>query len=216
MPPLKDLTGMTFGRLTVLERAENNKHSQVMWRCHCECDNEVIVPGKYLISGETKSCGCLSRELAATRCRSRKKTHNLINTRLYRVWSAMKNRCLNPNDHHYPNYGGRGITVCDEWLSFENFYKDAMALGYADDLTIDRIDVNDGYHFANVRFITIKAQQSNKRNNRYLTFNDETKCLKEWARELNINPHTLCDRLSRGWSVEKALTTPVGGKRKKK
>lgn len=210
MSKVTDLTGQRFGRLTVIERAGSNKQGRAMWLCRCDCGNTKIVIGHNLQSGSTRSCGCISKE------NPHHTLHGQTNTRLFRIWYSMKRRCLSPNSDRYPYYGGRGITICDEWLSFENFYKDAMALGYADDLTIDRIDVNDGYHFTNVRFVSMQIQQNNKRNNRFITYKGETKTIAEWERKMGFSKDRLWSRLSAGWSVEEALTIPVGGKRKKK
>jgi hypothetical protein len=130
--------------------------------------------------------------------------------RVYVIWKNMKARCNNPNDPSYKYYGARGIKVCDEWLGekgAENFIKWALANGYRDDLTLDRIDNDKCYCPENCRFATIKAQENNRRDNRYLSYNGKTQTLAQWADELNIKRSTLWMRLSKyHWSVEKSLT----------
>jgi hypothetical protein len=128
----------------------------------------------------------------------------------------MKARCYNPNNKGYKNYGERGITVCDEWLNDPSvFFKWAKDNGFQENLTLDRIDVNGNYNPTNCRWISKFKQQGNKRNNHFITFNGETKHLKEWGRVLGINAHTIGGRLRNGWSEERALTQPVKKKKKK-
>lgn len=164
----KDLTGAKFGKLTVIERQGSNKNGRALWLCECECKNKIIVASPLLLSGKTKSCGCLRAE--ASTCRSTK--HGKKNTRIYEVWKNMKKRCYNPNTKEYKHYGGRGITICPEWRNnFKTFYEWAMSHGYNEEAprgltTIDRIDNNGNYEPKNCRFITIAEQQRNKRNNK--------------------------------------------------
>ena len=156
---LIDLTGQRFGRLVVLQRAKTiNKRTK--WLCKCECGNEVVVEAYNLRVGHTQSCGCLQR--AATSVAN--KTHGQGHTRLYRIWNNMKNRCYRKSYHAYNHYGGRGITICNEWLhDFQAFYDWAMANGYRDDLSIDRIDSNGNYCPKNCRWATMTEQNKNKR-----------------------------------------------------
>ena len=121
----------------------------------------------------------------------------------------MKRRCLNKNDARYKDYGGRGITVCKEWLEFLTFYNWASSAGYADGLSIDRIDNNKGYSPENCRWVTMSYQALNKRTNRNISFNGETKTIKEWSDIFGINYTTLKVRLDRGWDIEDALTRNV-------
>lgn len=202
-----DLTGRHFGRLTVMERSKNNKHNCVTWLCRCECGKTIVTRGDSLNSGRTLSCGCLSAEKTA----QRNYKHGGIKTRLYHIWSAMIERCHNPNHKSYKNYGGRGVTVCDSWrTNFAIFQTWALVNGYRDGLTIDRINNNNSYNPDNCRWITHKDQQYNKRDNHLITFNGETHTLTEWAEITGINRNTLSARLNKlGWSAEKALTTPV-------
>lgn len=137
--------------------------------------------------------------------------HGGKGTRLYNIWCGMKNRCYNKKDAHYPRWGGRGIIVCSEWLlAFDNFQKWAMHNGYADDLSIDRIDNDGNYCPDNCRWIPMSEQNNNQRSNRLITYKGQTMNLKKWSDKLGINYGTLLSRLDESkWSVEKAFETPV-------
>ena len=205
----KNLTGEKFGRLTVIERAEN-KNNRTTWLCKCECGNETIVEGFCLKHGTTKSCGCLRREYNTK--------HGSSHSRLYRIWSAMKGRCLNKNSYSYKWYGERGITICNEWIDdFQRFYDWAMLNGYSDDLSIDRIDVNGNYEPNNCRWVDIKTQANNTTRNNLITHNNETHTISEWSKILDISYDTLRSRISRnGWDIEKAFTIPTQTKYRRK
>lgn len=129
--------------------------------------------------------------------------------RLNRIWRMIKNRCMNANTPAYKNYGGRGITICDEWLSYPVFKKWALENGYNDQLTIDRIDVNGNYCPLNCRWVTRFTQAGNTRANTFYTINGETHFINEWSRIYHIKPATIVQRIKRGWPVDKAITTPV-------
>lgn len=201
-----DLTGQRFGRLIVIERAGTNTSGAVSWRCKCDCGSESVVVGQSLRQGFTQSCGCFNREQSG----KREYKHGMVGTRLYKIWDGMVGRCHRKNHKHYPNYGGRGITVCDEWRSdFAAFMKWALSSGYQDNLTIDRRNNNKGYSPDNCGWVTFKSQQNNKRDNHLITYNGVTHTLTEWSEIKGINRNTLSARLNRlKWPVDKALSSP--------
>lgn len=207
-----DLMGQKFGRLTVIENAGSNARGSALWKCCCDCGNEIVAEARLLRSGNTKSCGCLKKDIQRKRMIKKNTTHNERYTRLYRTWAHMIWRCENPNAGAYPLYGGRGISVCREWReSFEDFRDWARRSGYNDTLSIDRIDVDGNYEPSNCRWITLDEQQNNKRNNHYLTFNGKTKTIAEWSRETGIKSSTIQRRVTHGCPVEIALTKQAKG-----
>ena len=132
--------------------------------------------------------------------------HGLRKTRLFRIWSNMKTRCTNPNTCCYKYYGGKGVTICNEWMNdFKHFYDWSMCHGYTDELSLDRIDYAGNYEPDNCRWVTNKTQANNKSDNRYVTRQGITLTLKEWCEIEKINYRTVQDRLKRGWDIEKAL-----------
>lgn len=209
---LIDLTGQKFGRLTVIRRS-GTIHGQASWLCKCECGNEKIVRGYCLRNSETKSCGCLAAELAS----SRLKTHGKTKTRLFKIWSGMKERCYREYHKSYPQYGGRGIGICEEWRDdFSKFYEWAINNGYSDNLTIDRIDVDGDYEPSNCRWATAKEQGNNRSTNRLIAIDGRTQTLAEWALEYNIIPETIGRRLKRGMDAKSAVTMPLNQSTRRK
>lgn len=203
-----DRTGQKFGRLTLIERVENNKFNQVQWKCRCDCGKEVIVKAYSLTTGQTKSCGCLKKE--QNYINIAKVKHNMTNTRLYNIWRDMKSRCLNPNNKRHKFYFDKGITVCDEWKNdFMNFYNWAINNGYRDNLTIDRINNDGNYEPKNCRWATITEQNNNQSNNIRIKYNECEYTLSELSRIYNIKRATLYDRIKRGWTIDEALNKKV-------
>lgn len=194
MPNSLKLEGKRFGRLVVLKRADNTKKGMTYWLCKCDCGNTKIVRGTHLQAGKIKSCGCLVRETS----RETLSTHRLSKTRLYRVYCGIKARCYNPKNECYRIYGGRGITMCEEWKNnFLSFYNWAINNGHREDLSIDRINNDGNYEPNNCRWATPKEQSNNTRRCIYVTYNNETHTITEWGRILNIDADTLLTRYHR-------------------
>lgn len=208
---MTDLTGMRFGRLVVIEFAYvkiTPCSRKAMWRCKCDCGNEKIIRGSSLTGGISKSCGCLAKEVA-----SKKQTkHSGFGTRLYNVWDSMRQRCNNPKNKAYHNYGGRGVKICEEWNDYLKFKEWAYANGY-DEMaekgvcTLDRINNDGPYSPDNCRWCSMKQQSRNKRDTIIIDYQGETHSLKEWAEITGIQYATLWRRYSNGSSPEEILTT---------
>lgn len=189
------LIGEKFGKLTIEQLAGKNNRGYLV-ECLCECGNRRVFAIKDLRSGNNKSCGCLAYKHGKTR------------TRIYRAWSNMKKRCNNEQHKDYRNYGGRGIKYCEKWETFDGFYDD-MGEEYADNLTIDRIDVNGDYTKANCRWITVKEQGNNKRNTRYFEYKGEILTLTDIADKYGVKYKLMKDRINTlGWSIEQAVEEP--------
>ena len=203
MGSFNDLTGQRFGRLVVLERAESAPNHKTQWLCQCDCGSQVIVRSDSLLSGRTLSCGCLHKEHVMT--------HGDTGTPLYNAWLAMRARCNNQDNENYEDYGGRGITVCDDWNNdYISFKEWSLNHNYAEGLSIDRIDNNDGYCPDNCRWTSMKVQANNRRNNVIYSMNGETHTLSEWCDIVNLPYKTVIARINdHGWPFEQAITTPI-------
>ncbi len=209
MPKLIDLTGKKFGRLVVIEFVGRNKRRQSKWLCLCDCGQKSIIFGYHLKDDSTKSCGCLRKEVVSKRMITHGNDKKGKRTKAYRSWSQIIQRCTNFSHPRYKDYGGREIEVCKRWLKFENFLED-MGQSLGDGYSIERKDNNGDYCKENCKWATSKQQNRNKRNNRLETFHGETKCISDLSEKYNIPYKTLWSRLYMyGWSIEKALITPV-------
>lgn len=201
----KNLTNQKFGRLLVVSKF-GSKNNKVYWNCICDCGNNVLVTTSNLKCNKIKSCGCLKSEILT----KRNIKHNQRNTKLYDIWKTIKQRCFNPNCNSYHNYGGRGITICENWKdNYNSFYQWSIENGYKEGLTIDRIDNNGNYEPSNCRWTTRLVQGNNTRTNKYITINNETKSLADWCRFYNISYFLVQQRINKSkWDIIKALTTP--------
>lgn len=200
-----DMIGNRYGRLTVIRDSGERRRGETLWLCHCDCGNSVVLRGSSLRGGNNRSCGCLRDESQKTRSI----THGCTGTRLYHIWNNMIQRCYQPHNKRWDCYGERGIRVCDEWRDFGNFQKWALENGYSDDLTIDRIDNDGNYEPSNCRWADVGTQANNKSTNHYLEHKGKKLTLTQLARAIGMSPKTLSTRLCRGWSVERALNTPI-------
>lgn len=201
-----DLSGKRFGRLVVIDRADDyispKGYHKAKWNCLCDCGNNAVVGAQELRSGDTKSCGCYEQETK----RVNATTHGLSKTPLHSIWKGIKARCYNQNHKNYNDYGGRGISVCIEWKdSFKTFYDWAMKNGYRKGLTIDRVDVNGDYCPLNCRWVTRVVQANNRRSNININYKGKTHNLRWWAKFAKINYNTLYHRIKSGMDIETAL-----------
>lgn len=209
-----DLTKQKFNRLEVIKFSHNNKYSSRIWECKCECGNIVFASTNSLRRNNTKSCGCLQKKKAAITGKSVLSTHSLSKidgkkTRLFRIWMEMKTRFYNPNVVEYPRYGGKGVVICEEWQNFKNFHSWAFANGYQENLSIDRKELFGNYEPSNCQWVTDKVQCRNTTSSRIIDFKGQKKTLAEWAEKNLMSINCLFERLKRGWSIEKSLTTKI-------
>lgn len=215
---VKDRIGERYGRLVVVSRAENKIEPsgavRAQWECRCDCGQIRITSGQSLSRGSTQSCGCLAKErvseAATTHGQSR-----LVGG-LYRTWNSMVQRCTNPKNTGWSSYGRRGITVCDEWLSFESFLRDMGPR--SEGMTLERKDNDKGYEPGNVVWASRLTQANNRRTNVLLALNEEKKTVAEWGRFTGFGKHVIKNRLEDGWPVWRALTEPIHdtGRRRRK
>lgn len=193
-------TGDQFGWLTALALStKKTKTNGAMYVCRCVCGLTMDVDKRLLIAEQRSSCGCKRN--------FRHRTHGKVGTREYHSWVAMRSRCNNPKDIGYHRYGGRGIKVCDRWNRFENFLEDMGPR--PENYSLDRIDNNGNYEPSNCQWASRVAQANNQRTNRFITFNGETLSVTQWQKKMGFGEKTIFGRLEDGWSVERAITTPI-------
>jgi hypothetical protein len=210
-----DVTGQKFSRLLVIDWAYTNAHRQSMWNCKCDCGALAVVLGNDLIRGHTRSCGCYNDE----RLIEFNTKHGLAHTKIGMIKDSMRQRCYNPKCKAYKHYGGRGITICDEWLEDpKSFFNWSFANGYEEGLalSIDRIDNDGPYSPENCQWTSGEVQGNNRRNNVLLTHNGITLSISQWAKKLGVRVNQIYGRKRRGWSDEKILTTPFAPLKKKR
>ena len=176
-----------YGMLTPIKSTDERYNNEVVWEFQCDCGNIKVVRADALISGATKSCGCIKKEQDKTNLTANHR-HKMSGTRIYETWQDMKRRCYNKQNARYDRYGGRGIKVCEEWLNnFQSFYDWAINNGYSDDLTIDRIDNDGNYEPSNCRWSTVKEQCNNRSSNINITIGNATKSLMCWCEIFNVD-----------------------------
>lgn len=196
-----DMFGDRFGRL-IVESVSHSSNSGVYWTCVCDCGKRVSVLRGNLISGNVASCGCLHRDTHTK--------HGKSKTREYTNWTNMKRRCLSPSHVKFPDYGGRGITLCDEWKNFDSFIND-MGPAPTNKHTIDRINNDLGYTKENCRWASPKEQANNKRNNKLITAFGKTQTQAQWSRETGVSQQNIYSRLKRGFPPESAVSPRLRG-----
>jgi hypothetical protein len=200
--PLTITEGQVFNFLTVIKEAES-KNRKRRFTCKCKCGTVREFDLILLTTQQAKNCGCYRIETFVTG----NTFHGKSRTKLSAVWQAMKQRCENSNNINFHNYGGRGIKICTEWLnSLESFYDWAIDNGYSEGLTLDREDVNGNYEPSNCRWVTMKVQTRNKRDNVFIEHGGKNLCISDWAKTIGIKECTLKKRIN-NWGIDRALTT---------
>ncbi len=190
-----DIKGNRFGKLTAIYICGKSKKRNVLWLCKCDCNKEVVVETYKLLGGRKTSCGCLRGN----------PTHKMSGTRQFNIWHGMVDRCFNGSNKSYSRYGGRGITVCEKWLTFEGFWDD-MKDGYDVSLTIDRIDNDGNYEPENCRWATNEQQANNTSTNIKYTINGKPYTVSQLSRQYNIPVETLRSRIKNGLTPEEAIS----------
>lgn len=212
MPIAEDLTGKRFGKLVAICDIGKTKRGRV-WKCVCDCGSETTSVVCYLKNNHKRSCGCLHAESAKVAgkkqethghtTKERKKTSSE-----YHAWASMKSRCLNPKNHSFKRYGGRGINICDRWMDFSNFYND-MGKKPTKKHSLERIDTDKGYFPSNCVWADAFQQASTRTNVRSISAFGKTLTAAAWERETGVSASVIRNRIDSGWDVEKALTTPI-------
>ena len=208
MTAFTDLTGKKFGNWQVFSRSKNNKVGITQWNCKCTCGEKRVILGKKLRRGSSRSCGCLKKS---------RDSKGSYNHELYQTRIDMIHRCTNSNHKSFPRYGGRGIKICERWLNSKNGLQNFISdMGERPKGTqLDRQNNNGNYEPNNCTWATPKQNGRNRNNNVLITYEEITQPISAWAESTGIRDDTLRNRLKNGWSVKKALTTPVRIKRRK-
>lgn len=202
---MKDLSNQVIGRLTVLGAISQDKKGRLNWLCLCSCGNEIVVSSNNLRQGHTTSCGCYKME----QIKNANITHGMTHHPLRQTWNSMIQRCTNLNNKRFSNYGGRGISVCNQWRhDFKAFHDYVSQLPHCGEkgYSLDRINNNGNYEPGNVRWATRSEQANNTTNTRLLTYDGKTQRVIAWAEEIGISSKALNARLRRNWPLERALT----------
>lgn len=200
-----DLTKQKFYRLTVVSRTKNNKSGRTQWKCQCSCGNIKTVASGDLISGNTKSCGCLNIELLV----GRRLIHGMRKTPEYTAWCNMKNRCYDPTNKYFNDYGGRGIKIFHEWQNDFMAFFDHIGPKPTPKHTLERVDNSKGYFPGNIIWDSRQAQANNTRHNHHITIKGTTKNVTQWAKTIGVKPSLIYNRLWLGWNSQRAVLQPV-------
>jgi hypothetical protein len=216
MTKYKDLTGKRFGKLTVISFDREKTKRKAYWICKCECGNIKSVRSDSLQENKVLSCGCIKKEQDRINLTANH-SHKMSKTRIYREWQGMKTRCYNKNNKRYNNYGGRGITVCDEWMNnFDNFFKWSLDNNYSDDLTIDRKNNDGNYEPSNCRWVNNKIQCNNRNSNIVIEHNDEKLTLTELSEKKGLSIRMMHARYVRGDRGKRLLRDPYADRKTQK
>ncbi len=204
------MSGQKFGRWLVIKRAEDHISKSgyrfTQYECKCDCGAVAVVLASALKSGRSKSCGCYGAERRAESCGSQFRTHGDSKSRLYKIYYSIKKRCYNSAALNYNSYGARGVTMCEEWRTDWTSFRDwALSNGYDDSLTIDRINVDGGYNPQNCRWVTRVAQANNRRTSKWITYQNETHTVAEWAKILDIPYKCIYKKISDGITLSEIL-----------
>lgn len=213
MGRIKNIIGNRYGKLIVIEKTEERKNNKVVWKCRCDCGNITYSVKSQLDSGYKKSCGCLREDnkFKVFNVPVNKKpilinNINIYNTRLYKIYRGIKDRCYNSNNKSYKYYGSKGIKLCDNWKDyFEEFYKWSLNNGYSDELTIDRIDNNGSYEPNNCRWVSQKVQCNNKSNNAYVKYKGQKYTYSEFEYKFKIPQKNISKLIKRGYKIEEIV-----------
>ena len=209
MPELIDITDVQFEHCVALRYVCGGKQG-AKFLCRCECGKEFVARSVDLRKGRVKSCGCVNRRELI----NKNTKHGYHDHPIYFALSHIKQRCCNPKCAEYQNYGGRGITVCDEWLNNPKSFIDwSIQNGWRKGLTIDRIDNDKGYEPSNCRWVDMNVQENNKRNNHFLEYKGRRLTISQWSKEIGISRDSINYRILNGWTIEETLNTPVGSLR---
>lgn len=200
--------GDVFGYITAIRLRNRAPHGGTTWFCECICGAQMVCAGNRLLTGHKKSCGCKTVAMIVSTVSKHGCNRENKPTPEYQSWAHMKSRCLLKTNRAYTDYGGRGIKVCDRWLRFENFLAD-MGIRPSPRHSLDRIDNSGNYEPGNCRWATAIVQANNSRKCRYLSFRGETLTASQWERRVGLPEKAISQRLNRGWSIEKSITTKL-------
>ena len=202
MPRALQIVGQEFGLLTAIEPAGRDANGRLLWSFSCKCGGQRFARASSVKSGLIRTCGC-GRIANWSRLVREGKTHGLSKTRTYAIWCGIKERCGNPRKNAYKNYGGRGISVCERWRSFENFFADMGPCPKG--LTLERIDNNGNYELKNCQWASRAVQARNNRRNVIVTIGDQTRCLHDWVSELRLGRSTVYRKMRAGATPKQAI-----------